>query len=143
MAREEQASARVIPTGSKCDGPVILVAEDHAAVRQVFQIGLERAGYRVLLASHGLEALSVFRDHEPEIELVLVDFEMPYLRGDAVVRALRERKPDLLVVLCTSFAEWELSEEFDLGSVTCVLAKPCMLSDVVACVRDALQRRVK
>ena len=61
-------------------------------------MALERAGYRVLEARHGRDALKVFND---TVDLVVVDMVLPYLGGAEMIAKLHERRPSLKV-LCIS-----------------------------------------
>jgi len=83
--------------------PKVLVVEDSLTVRELQRSILEAAGYRVLTACNGKEALaSVSRDDQ--IELVLTDVEMPEMDGLALTRAIREHatRSSLPVVILTS-----------------------------------------
>ena len=86
----------------------VLVVEDSFTVRELQRSILEAAGYRVVTARDGREALSLLRkDHE--IGLVLTDIEMPELDGIELIRAIRadERRADLPVVIVTNRGEEE------------------------------------
>lgn len=74
----------------------ILVVEDDAFIRDIFQRVLERAGFRVLTAAHGKEALASF--HGGGIGLVLTDLMMPELDGFQLIRELKREAPTLPVI---------------------------------------------
>lgn len=76
--------------------PIILVVEDDAFVRDIFQRSLERAGFEVLTAAHGKEALASFR--KGGIGLVVTDILMPELDGFRLTRTLRREAPSLPVI---------------------------------------------
>jgi len=76
--------------------PIILVVEDDAYVRDIFQRSLERAGFDVLTAAHGKEALVSFR--KGGIGLVVTDILMPELDGFRLTRTLRREAPSLPVI---------------------------------------------
>jgi CheY-like chemotaxis protein len=76
--------------------PTILVVEDDADVRDIFQRCLERAGFDVLTAAHGKEALAFFR--KGGIGLVLTDILMPELDGFRLTRALKREAPLVPVI---------------------------------------------
>jgi signal transduction histidine kinase/ActR/RegA family two-component response regulator len=81
----------------------VLVAEDQPEVRLLIKRVLERAGYTVLLAANGNEALHLAQS-APDSALVLVtDYDMPGLRGDELALALRAQWPALPVVLMSGF----------------------------------------
>src|ERR1035438_3773219 len=62
----------------------ILVVDDERIVREMARKSLERQGYRVLLADHGLEAIDVFKRHPGDIALVFLDLSMPGMGGAEV-----------------------------------------------------------
>ena len=74
----------------------VLVVEDDAFLRDIFQRVLERAGFHVLTAAHGKEALASF--HGGGIGLVLTDLMMPELDGFELIRALKREAPTLPVI---------------------------------------------
>jgi CheY-like chemotaxis protein len=87
------------------DGSMVLIADDEPAVRLVASRVLERAGYRVCVASDGRAAVEVFKANAAEISAVLIDMTMPQLRGDEVIVELRRLRPDVRVVLSSGFIE--------------------------------------
>jgi CheY-like chemotaxis protein len=74
----------------------ILVVEDDEALRDVFSRSLQRAGFDVLTAAHGKEALAVCR--KGGIGLVLTDIMMPVLNGFELIRALKSEAPGTPVI---------------------------------------------
>lgn len=74
----------------------VLVVEDDPFLRDIFQRVLERAGFTVITAAHGKEALASF--HKGGISLVLTDILMPELDGFQLIRALKEKAPKLPVI---------------------------------------------
>ena len=78
--------------GSEPQGPAdpkatLLVVDDEAAVRRVLVMRLQLAGYRVICAEDGEEALTLFHQEQPD--LVVLDVMLPKLDGFAVCRRLR------------------------------------------------------
>ena len=61
--------------------PTILVVEDDAAVRELAAKFLSAAGYRVLIAKDGIEALQISQDCNEALGLLLTDVVMPKMRG--------------------------------------------------------------
>ncbi len=97
----ERSAAAV---GNKIEGPApggaetILLAEDEELVCKLTTTILERAGYTVLTATDGEEALRVFEEHADKIDLVLLDVIMPKLGGKAVFERVREKRPRVRVL---------------------------------------------
>ena len=107
----------------------ILVVDDDQAVAQVLRAILEARGYRVELAHDGREALErLARDPLPD--LVLLDYSMPELDGQEVLRILREnpRTRDLSVLVATA-SDIDLA---DLQRVSGFLRKPYPIEVLLA-----------
>ena len=118
-------------------GETILVVEDQALVRDVIAGVLGDAGYRVIAAGDGEEALRVIDAHEGAIDLVLTDLVMPRMGGALLGRRLRERGLAMPIVYMSGYAEG--SEDPVDGRR---LAKPFGAGELTTAVRDALKARV-
>ena len=103
------------PNGAKAsaaprpaDVPRVLVVEDSFTVRELQRSILEAAGYQVVTARDGAEALRVF-GRDPLIKLVITDLEMPELDGLELTRAIRAdpARSSLPVVIVTSHGSEE------------------------------------
>ena len=92
--------------------PTILIAEDELLTRMATRATLEDASYTVLEAGDGDEAVDVFFDNFAEIDLVVLDVQMPLLNGHEVLEKMRFVKPDVKVIFLTGVVmDWE-----DLGA---------------------------
>jgi PAS domain S-box-containing protein len=83
----------------------ILLAEDEAGIRAMTRTYLEGLGYRVLEAANGTEAITLAKEYRGTIDLVLTDVMMPGTRGDAVVKAIRQDRPEVQSIFISGFAE--------------------------------------
>ena len=84
---------------------LILLAEDEAGIRAMTRTYLEGLGYRVLEAANGTEAITLAKEYRGSIDLILTDVMMPGVRGDAVVKAIRQDRPGIQAILISGFAE--------------------------------------
>jgi CheY-like chemotaxis protein len=80
-----------------CEKPGVLVVDDDHLVRIMVQLGLERNGFEVWLASNGQEAFRLYRKHRQNIAVVLLDVRMRGLDGPQTVEALRKVNPEVRV----------------------------------------------
>jgi len=82
--------------------PMILVVDDDATICELLELHLQAAGYDVILAADGTDAVMLVREAKPD--LAIVDLNMPYLSGDEFVTALRsdEATRDIPVVFLSS-----------------------------------------
>jgi CheY-like chemotaxis protein len=120
-------------------GGTVLVIDDEAGVRHVARAMLESAGFEVLTAADGREGLDLFDRHRDETSLVLLDLTMPHLDGEETFRRLRERRPDLPVVLSSGLGEQDMTERFAGLGLTGFIQKPYGLDELVLTVRGALR----
>ncbi|MBW8270744.1 response regulator [Caldovatus aquaticus] len=89
--------------GPPDDAPRILVAEDEPLAAMAIEDLLAGAGYAVLLAADGQEALEIAA-RGARFDLLLTDLRMPRLAGRELIRRLRAARPDLPVVVMTGYA---------------------------------------
>ncbi|MEX2530862.1 MAG: response regulator [Gemmatimonadota bacterium] len=96
---------RPAPAPTRALGGVVLLVDDEAMLRAVGSRMLSRLGFEVLTAGNGIEALEVFDQHSDRITCVICDVTMPRMNGWDTLAALRERRPELPVVLTSGFDE--------------------------------------
>jgi PAS domain S-box-containing protein len=117
---------------------LVLVVDDEAAMRSVAVRGLERAGFQVLQAGDGKEALDLFAAHRGQIQVILMDLTMPNMDGETAFRELRRGGAEVPVILCSGFDETDALRRFaDLG-LAGFLQKPFRLGPMVAMVQKVL-----
>lgn len=118
----------------------ILVADDSRAIRTLTQRILAAAGYEVVLACDGLQAVEVARDQRPEV--VLLDIQMPAMDGyEACQRILQlpDRHPELRIIFLTKDQAGHLDT---LGrQLGAYLPKPVNAEALLTTLRVLLQRR--
>ena len=115
-----------------------MVVEDEAAVRDLVVRSLQRNGYNVIHACDGRSALELFRQHEGAVDLVLSDVVMPELSGPDLIRALRERQPDLRALFMTGYTDDEVFRRGLQDTEMGVLHKPFGPGMLAEAVRRAL-----
>lgn len=120
--------------GSSASG-IVLVADDEIAVRTVTGRMLESAGYRVLLATDGLDAIEKYRSNAEAVRLALVDLTMPRLSGDDAFRVLRRLRANLPVVLMSGYPEPDVMSRFIGCGLSAFLQKPFRPLDLLEIVR--------
>ena len=101
---EAVASTGTEVSASRGGGETILVVEDEAPVRSVITRVLTRAGYRVLAAEDGRDALRVASEHEGPIQLTVTDMVMPGMRGIELAERLVELRPESRVLFISGYA---------------------------------------
>ena len=119
-ARESAAAGPQAAAGKA----TVLVVDDEAVVRDVAQASLEHAGYRVLTAVDGRDALRILDDVNNEVDVVLLDLTMPLMGGEQTERLLHERLPDIKIILMTGYNEMEARRRFSGARLAGFLQKP-------------------
>ena len=139
----DQASLPVEPA---TDSPVrhgeetILLVEDEDALREVTRRILTGAGYRVILAENGVDALRVVDEHEGQIDLLLSDVIMPQMPGPQLAKRLLARQPSLRVLLMSGFAQPILDSGGHLDAGMEFVEKPFSGPSLLAKVAQTLER---
>lgn len=95
-------------------GQTLMIVDDEEFILEVTGAVLEGAGFRVLKARNGLEAIEVFSQHRNEISLILLDMMMPGIDGLETLRRLRQIDSNVRIIACsglrTSQRETEVKE---------------------------------
>ena len=115
----------------------LLLADDDRSIRTHLTRFLESLGHRVLAAGDGLAALA--RLTAEPVDLVLSDVRMPGLDGVELLRAVRERRPDALVILMTAYATVPGAVEAMRAGAFDYLTKPFALDELAATIDRALE----
>lgn len=124
----------------EADGKRVLVAEDEDAIRDLIKLILEDAGFEVWTAGSGEEAEARFEERGGAFDLVLSDVVMPGMNGAELRRRLKERRPDLAVLLMSGFGEEALAPHGVLQQSVDFLQKPFVPGALVEKVRQCLGR---
>jgi CheY-like chemotaxis protein len=108
--KKSTAKAPAIPPeitvlNPKGNRELILLVDDELEIAELASAMLTDEGYRVILARDGFEALKIYQQISKQIALVILDFFLPVMDGDAVFDELRGLNPEVAVVLSSGFAE--------------------------------------
>ncbi|HEY5496562.1 MAG TPA: response regulator transcription factor [Candidatus Limnocylindrales bacterium] len=115
----------------------ILVVDDEPILRETLAEALEADGFRVVTAADGREALSRFREHQPD--LVVLDLMLPELSGIEVCRIIRAESGVPIVMLTAKSSELDKVVGLELGADDYV-TKPFSLRELSARIRALLRR---
>jgi putative nucleotidyltransferase with HDIG domain len=117
----------------------ILVADDEESLREICLEALQDAGYRVLEASNGQDALDVL--HASNVDLVLSDMRMPVLDGMQLLERIVQEKLDVDFLVMTGFGTIETAVETMKKGALDYLPKPFDISHLMLKVNKALEQR--
>ena len=118
---------------------VVLVVEDETSVRELTVRVLQRAGYRVLTAADGQDAV-MRHAVEPRIDLVVLDVVMPRLGGRDAARRIRARVPGTRILFVSGYAPEATGGDADEAMGVDFLLKPFDAATLLARVRALLDR---
>jgi signal transduction histidine kinase/ActR/RegA family two-component response regulator len=116
----------------------VLVVDDEESVREISAFMLETAGFDVITAKNGFEALEMYLQHADVISCVLLDLTMPHMDGIKVFEQLREIRDDVRVVLASGYSEEEISKRYASSGIAAFIHKPYLLSTLKAKLHEAL-----
>jgi CheY-like chemotaxis protein/two-component sensor histidine kinase len=119
-------------------GGTVLVVDDEKTVLEIAREFLMRAGFDVVEASGGREAVEVFRARATEIDAVVLDLIMPDLDGEETLAEIRRIRSDVPVILVTGGADEKSVEHFAAREVSAFLRKPFDSEALVESLRAAL-----
>ena len=117
--------------------PVILIIDDDTSLRRVLEYNLQEAGYAVATASSGEEGLQRFEETSPA--LVITDMKMPGMDGMQVLKAVKERSPETLVIMITAFGTVDIAVEAMKAGAYDYITKPFNRDELRLTVAKALQ----
>jgi two-component system cell cycle sensor histidine kinase/response regulator CckA len=117
----------------------LLVAEDEEVVKGFLKRILERAGYAVITASDGEQAVERFREHN-EISLVLSDVVMPKKNGKEIVEEIRKIKPEIKVLFISGYTADIMHGKGILENEVDFITKPFLKTDLLRRVRQILDK---
>ncbi|HEX9670977.1 MAG TPA: response regulator, partial [Thermoanaerobaculia bacterium] len=124
------------PRGSE----TILVVEDEAILRELLRKLLEAAGYTVVLARNGAEALEICERKDSPIDLLLTDLVMPEMSGREVAQRVRAKIPGIHVLYMSGYTDDAVVVHGVLEEDMAFLQKPFTLQTLARKVREVLER---
>jgi two-component system cell cycle sensor histidine kinase/response regulator CckA len=125
-----------MPAGAR---GTVLVADDEETLRSTSKRLVERAGFKVILARNGREAIELYDANADKIVAILLDLTMPVLAGDAALDELLRRQPPRHVILTSGFSEDETARRFAGRPLAGFLQKPYRAGDMLAALARCVE----
>lgn len=119
--------------------PTVLVIDDEPPIRLIAVRILRSAGYTVMDAAGGAEALEIVGGAERPFDAVLLDLTMPKMDGAQALRALLDVDPGLRVLLMSGYGEQETLSRFADQKVAGFVSKPFTAGSLLKKVREVLE----
>jgi CheY-like chemotaxis protein len=121
------------PPASSTKGLItVLVADDNDVAQRLCRRVLEKAGYNVLIAVDGLQAVEVAMSQRPA--MILMDVAMPGIDGIEAMKRIKAQIPNQPIVIASAHSMASDRERFLAAGADDILSKPFRLADLVAIV---------
>ncbi len=122
--------------------PLILIADDEVHILHVLGLKLHNAGYLVVTAANGRDALEIARRERPSV--IITDYQMPYVTGIELAEqlAIYPETRETPVLLLTARGASLTSAYLDQANITSVITKPFSPREVLARVQELVAQRV-
>ena len=136
--QEPGLTAAEEPDQLRGSGEWLLVADDDPAVRRMLCRMLQNAGYQVIEAANGAEAVAHFAENQDEIRLVITDMAMPVMDGLAAAKAMRSMNPAVRVIGSSGHSSQSDAIARSAGAIRWFVPKPYNARVMLQAVREAL-----
>ncbi len=124
----------IVPKGSE----TILLVDDEDSVVDVGCRFLSNAGYNILTAKDGLEALEVYHNEKNKIDLVILDLIMPKMTGQQCLVELRKLDPNIKIIISSGYSENQILDEVKTLRIDSFVQKPFNMNQLLTTVRYVL-----
>ncbi len=118
----------------------ILMVDDNELVLNTAHKVLESLGYQVIVASNGNNALEQYKEHQNDIDLVILDVVMPGLGGVDTLKAMREMNPSVKVMFATGYDKKSTLDGLDDIDSIKVISKPFAVGPLSKAIRKVLDK---
>ena len=119
----------------------MLLVEDEEIVRQMAGEALRSEGYMVIEAENGRRALEMFREHAPQIDLMVTDVVMPEMSGTQLAHAASLLRPDIQVLYMSGYTDESIVPHDVLDADVAFIHKPLTPAALLAKVREVLNSK--
>lgn len=138
-SRSAAIPADISVLNPKGNRELILLVDDETEIAELASAILTGEGYRLILARDGFEALRIYQQIGKQIGLVILDFFLPVMDGDAVFDELRALNPEVAVVLSSGFAEQSKLGNMLAQGLKGFIPKPYTREKLLEQVRSTLE----
>lgn len=134
IEKRTQQSLADIPGGTE----TILVIDDEEFLRELLTAALTAKGYTVLTAEDGMAGVTLFERHRDRVAVIISDFGLPRLRGDAVLKLVRSIKSDAKFILASGYLEPKIRAEMENNGCRYFLQKPYAAEELLGVMREVI-----
>ena len=116
----------------------ILIAEDDSVIRELLTVMLKTAGYDLLTATDGVEAVEAFKNHGKEVHLVITDIGMPRMNGIEAIMVIRGISPSVPIIILSIWEDENYKKIAKQAQVREYMKKPFDVDELIQKVRESL-----
>jgi two-component system cell cycle sensor histidine kinase/response regulator CckA len=141
--RPSAITKRRVAESARGGQETILLVEDEAPVRMLARMVLERSGYAVLDAPHGLAALAIWKAERDRVDLVFTDMVMPEgMSGRQLADHVLADRPEMRIIITSGYSVEVFGKELAPSDNVTFIQKPYSPEPLLACVRAMLDKRI-
>jgi CheY-like chemotaxis protein len=118
----------------------ILVVDDEDMIRELARGVLASTGIKIFEAVSGEEAIKTFKRHSGKIDVIFLDVIMPGIKGDVVLKKLREIKKDVKVIISSGFMSEDQRAKLKEYTIEAFLDKPFTDEDIIDTIIKVLSK---
>jgi two-component system cell cycle sensor histidine kinase/response regulator CckA len=140
---DERVDERGVTAGtsaSQAGNETILLVEDEDSVRRYVSSVLQGAGYRVIPAPNGMEAIQTISAPQSKIDLLLSDVVMPMMSGPELGERARGLHPEIRILYMSGYAESSIVHKGILDRGVNLIQKPFAAEDLLKRIREILEQ---
>jgi PAS domain S-box-containing protein len=137
------AAAAVLPVPSHRVKGTVLVVEDEDVLRLSVSKMLRKEGFTVIEAGDGSAAIDLLRDHQKEIDVILLDMTIPCMPSRSVAEEASRVRPDAKLLLTSAYSREMAGPVGEAKQVRGFIRKPFQLRDLVELLRETLSSRAQ
>ena len=117
---------------------VILIAEDDSVIRELLTVMLSTAGFELITATDGLEAVEAFKTHSKNIHLIITDIGMPRMNGLEAIVIIRKMSTSIPIMILSIWEEKEYRKIAEDNKVEEYMKKPFDVNELIRKVRELM-----
>ncbi len=121
----------------------VLVADDESYIRSLTSRMLKTAGFDVLLAENGIDAIRTFRENIDTVRCIILDLTMPEMDGHEALIELRKINNKLPIIISSGYSEVDITSQFEGENISGFLQKPYQFDELLLIIEKAIKNQSK
>lgn len=119
----------------------ILFIDDEESLLTMLTKLISRLGYQLITATDGLEALNLFYSNQKEIDLVIIDKNLPTISGIELIQKIKEIKPEIKIILTSGIQLDSEIDELKAHLIDQFIQKPYTVDILAQTIREVLDKK--